>query len=143
MQELAKVVLRLRKASAADICHGVELLGFAAPLRGWIAKSASDQALALQALEGSVEGAGCNGSSCTGGDLLPNADPVCEVLESQDSQEDDLFEFAEGHVAVHNNCNVVVIREACQGGLSRSGDRAEVVICRSQAGGSGSLRVGV
>jgi hypothetical protein len=91
--------------------HGDVALRATATLRSRVAHARRDQALCLEAIERGVQRTRGDGASRTIRQFGANRHAVCAVAESQNRQEDQLFELAEIHRTYHLNCIVVQIRE--------------------------------
>src|SRR5688572_4847463 len=83
--------------------HGDVALRATATLWSRVAHARRDQALCLEAIEGGVQRTRGDGASRTIRQFRANRHAVCVVAESQNRQEDQLFELAE----IHRSCLVM------------------------------------
>lgn len=102
--------LGVDEGGAAGFGEGEEAFGATSSLRGGVAEFGADNAFLLHAVEGGVEGSRSGFATGAEGDLGADGNPVGVVAETQDGEEDDLFELAEGCWLRHNNYNVGIAR---------------------------------
>ena len=94
-----------RKRRDARRPQRIELPPAAATLRSGIADPGLEQALALEPIEGGVDGVDRHIAPRAGVNLLPDGGSIRRVLEAQDAHQDELFEIAEhGCVRVKPHC---------------------------------------
>ena len=106
-------VCRARTVERFSACSGHRDVAFRATATLWsrVAHARCDQALRLEAIEPGVKRTRGDGASRPGRQFRANRHAVCIVAESQDRQEDQLFELTEIHRIRHFNCIVVQIDE--------------------------------